>query len=134
MFEPDDLLFALSQARVRFVVIGGVAVGVHGFVRATEDLDIVPDPDLENLARLARRPRARPPGSTRARGLAAGTQRMSTGALYAETCAPSAIFTSARYTPRWRMRTVRAKLEVVDVPDFTTVPPAFTVRLPGTSS
>ncbi len=54
MFEPDDLLLALSGAQVRFVVIGGVAVGVHGFVRATKDLDIVPDPTPDNLARLAR--------------------------------------------------------------------------------
>lgn len=54
MFEPDDLLLALSEARVQFVVIGGVAVGVHGFVRATVDLDIVPDPSSQNLARLAR--------------------------------------------------------------------------------
>jgi hypothetical protein len=54
MFEPDDLLLALSEAQVRFVVIGGVAVGVHGFVRATKDLDIVPDPTPDNLARLAR--------------------------------------------------------------------------------
>ena len=54
MFEPDDLLLALSEAQVQFVVIGGVAVGVHGFVRATKDLDIVPDPAPENLARLAR--------------------------------------------------------------------------------
>jgi predicted nucleotidyltransferase len=54
MFEPDDLLLVLSEAQVRFVVIGGVAVGVHGFVRATKDLDIVPDPAPENLARLAR--------------------------------------------------------------------------------
>ena len=53
MFEPDDLLVALSSAQVQFVVIGGVAVGVHGFVRATEDLDIVPDPAPENLGRLA---------------------------------------------------------------------------------
>ncbi len=54
MFEPDDLLLALRNARVAFIVIGGIAVGVHGFVRATKDLDIVPDPDPENLARLAR--------------------------------------------------------------------------------
>lgn len=54
MFEPDDLLLVLSEAQVRFVVIGGVAVGVHGFVRATKDLDIVPDPDPGNLTRLAR--------------------------------------------------------------------------------
>jgi len=54
MFEPDDLLLALTNAQVEFVVIGGVAVGVHGFVRATKDLDIVPDPSPENLERLAR--------------------------------------------------------------------------------
>jgi hypothetical protein len=54
MFEPDDLLLRLRSAQVDFVVIGGVAVGVHGFIRATKDLDIVPDPAAENLARLAR--------------------------------------------------------------------------------
>ncbi len=53
MFEPDDLLLSLTAANVEFVVIGGVAVGVHGFVRATKDLDIVPDPTPENLTRLA---------------------------------------------------------------------------------
>ena len=54
MFQADELLLALLNADVRFVVIGGIAVGVHGYVRATRDLDIVPDPDLENLRRLAR--------------------------------------------------------------------------------
>jgi hypothetical protein len=53
MFEPDDLLVTLANAHVEFVVIGGIAVGVHGFVRATKDLDIVPDPTPENLTRLA---------------------------------------------------------------------------------
>lgn len=37
---------------VSFVVIGGVAVGAHGFVRGTEDLDLVPEPDPDNLQRL----------------------------------------------------------------------------------
>jgi hypothetical protein len=54
MFEPDDLLLTLTDAQVEFIVIGGVAVGVHGFIRATKDLDIVPDPAPENLQRLAR--------------------------------------------------------------------------------
>jgi hypothetical protein len=54
MFEPDDLLLALTDAQVNFIIIGGVAVGVHGFVRATKDLDIVPDPAPENIDRLAR--------------------------------------------------------------------------------
>jgi len=53
MFQADELLLALRDAEVRFVVIGGIAVGVHGYVRATKDLDIVPDPRPENLTRLA---------------------------------------------------------------------------------
>jgi hypothetical protein len=53
MFQADELLLALRKAEVRFVVIGGIAVGVHGYVRATKDLDIVPDPEPENLSRLS---------------------------------------------------------------------------------
>jgi hypothetical protein len=51
-FDLRSLLEALHQHDVRFVVIGGVAVSAHGFVRGTEDLDLVPDPDPENLERL----------------------------------------------------------------------------------
>jgi hypothetical protein len=52
-FEPDQLMEALVGADVRFILIGGLAVGVHGAVRATRDMDIVPDPDPLNLERLA---------------------------------------------------------------------------------
>lgn len=48
------LLELLHERDVRFVVIGGVAVAAHGYVRGTEDLDLVPDPDPGNLERLAR--------------------------------------------------------------------------------
>lgn len=51
--DVEGLLAALERAAIRFVVIGGFAVGAHGYPRATKDLDIVPDPDPENLARLA---------------------------------------------------------------------------------
>jgi hypothetical protein len=34
-------------------VIGGFAVGAHGYPRATKGLDIVPDPAPDNLKRLA---------------------------------------------------------------------------------
>ncbi|HEX6152013.1 MAG TPA: hypothetical protein VFZ19_00690 [Solirubrobacterales bacterium] len=51
-FDLRSLLEALNTGGVRFVVIGGVAVGAHGYVRGTEDLDLVPDPDPENLSRL----------------------------------------------------------------------------------
>ena len=42
----------LGEAGVEYIVIGGVAVGFHGYVRATKDLDIVPAPDRRNLERL----------------------------------------------------------------------------------
>lgn len=48
------LLSALNEHEVEFVVIGGVAVGAHGYVRATEDLDLVPEPSAANAERLAR--------------------------------------------------------------------------------
>jgi hypothetical protein len=37
---------------VRFVLVGGLAVNAWGYLRATRDVDFVPDPDAENLARL----------------------------------------------------------------------------------
>lgn len=52
-FEPDALMESLCASGVRFVLIGGLAVGVHGVVRATRDIDIVPDPARDNLERLA---------------------------------------------------------------------------------
>jgi len=54
MTLPDlrALLGALIQADVEFVVIGGIALVLHGGLRTTEDLDIVPDPDPANLDRL----------------------------------------------------------------------------------
>jgi hypothetical protein len=52
-FHPEELMGALVAGGVRFILIGGLAVGVHGVVRATRDMDIVPDPDSANLTRLA---------------------------------------------------------------------------------
>ena len=44
---------ALTEGSVDFVVIGGIAVMAHGYVRATADTDITVDPDRQNLERLA---------------------------------------------------------------------------------
>ena len=51
---PDlgGLVRELAESRIRYVVIGGIAVAAHAFVRATEDLDIVPDPAPANLDEL----------------------------------------------------------------------------------
>jgi hypothetical protein len=43
----------LRRHQIEFVVIGGFALAPHGYIRATKDIDIVPDPDPQNLARLA---------------------------------------------------------------------------------
>ena len=42
----------LVAADVQFVLVGGLAVNAWGYLRATRDVDFVPDPDPENLARL----------------------------------------------------------------------------------
>jgi predicted nucleotidyltransferase len=47
------ILAALVREDVEFLIIGGVAIGFHGYVRATKDVDVVPAPDPENLAKLA---------------------------------------------------------------------------------
>jgi hypothetical protein len=52
--ELDVLLLTLARSSLRFVIIGGIAVGVHGYVRATRDLDICPDPADDNVAQLAK--------------------------------------------------------------------------------
>jgi hypothetical protein len=48
-----ELLEQLVAAEVRFVLVGGLAVNAWGYLRATQDLDIVPDPEPANLERLA---------------------------------------------------------------------------------
>jgi hypothetical protein len=54
--DPFHLLDVLSSHNVPFVVIGGHAVTYHGFVRATEDTDVVfrrtPEGELSLLAAL----------------------------------------------------------------------------------
>lgn len=51
--DIQAILGELVAGGVEFILIGGVAVGYHGHVRATKDLDIVPAPNSENLERLA---------------------------------------------------------------------------------
>jgi len=46
------LLKVLCDRGVEFVVIGGFAVVLHGVVRATKDVDIVPEQSEDNLIRL----------------------------------------------------------------------------------
>jgi hypothetical protein len=50
--DADTILRTLLAHEIDFVVIGGLAVGAHGYPRGTKDLDLVPSPERENLRRL----------------------------------------------------------------------------------
>ena len=51
--DPEGLLRAMSEVELRYVVVGGLAVNAHGVIRATKDVDICPETERTNLARLA---------------------------------------------------------------------------------
>lgn len=50
--EHKRLLIQLLDGGVEFILIGGYAVNVHGYVRATQDMDIWLKPDNENKEKL----------------------------------------------------------------------------------
>ncbi len=49
MFNPDfkDMLSALSEAKIDFLLVGAYAVAAHGHPRATGDLDLWVRPDID---------------------------------------------------------------------------------------
>src|SRR5271170_1708236 len=53
-----QFLQALDRENVQYVLIGGVALNLHGIVRATQDLDLFVKPEQENVNRLKRALRA----------------------------------------------------------------------------
>ena len=48
----EKLLESLAKAKVKFIIVGGVAVALNGFVRTTDDVDILIERSLENVRRL----------------------------------------------------------------------------------
>ena len=48
----EKLLAKLARAEVKFIIVGGVAVALNGFVRTTEDVDILIEASAENVTRL----------------------------------------------------------------------------------
>jgi hypothetical protein len=50
--ETLRVIESFNSHGVMYVVVGGVAMNVHGFVRATEDLDVLVKPDPDNIRRL----------------------------------------------------------------------------------
>lgn len=54
--EPPDaqrIFEELARHEVDFVLVGGLAAQTHGNTRMTNDVDVIPGPEPDNLARLA---------------------------------------------------------------------------------
>ena len=47
-----NLCAALNRAGIKYVVVGGCAVILHGYFRTTHDIDLLVEPSLENIRRL----------------------------------------------------------------------------------
>jgi predicted nucleotidyltransferase len=48
----EKLLAKLARAKVKFVIVGGVAVALNGFVRTTEDVHILIESSAKSVTRL----------------------------------------------------------------------------------
>jgi predicted nucleotidyltransferase len=48
----EKLLAKLARADIRFIIVGGVAVALNGFVRTTEDVDILVEASAQNVTHL----------------------------------------------------------------------------------
>lgn len=47
-----DIFAALNKARIKYLVVGGVAVNLYGFIRYTGDIDILLELDEKNLLKM----------------------------------------------------------------------------------
>jgi hypothetical protein len=52
-FNPTDIFAALNRAKVKYLVVGGIAVVMYGIRRTTGDVDLCVHLTVDNLERLA---------------------------------------------------------------------------------
>lgn len=52
-FDPERIIAVLNAHRVDYVIVGGTAAVLHGANYATNDIDVCPSTDRENLDRLS---------------------------------------------------------------------------------
>ena len=52
--DVERVLSALARESVEYVLVGGVAIGLHGFERPTRDIDLFIRVDAANVERLRR--------------------------------------------------------------------------------
>ena len=52
MIIYEEILRAFQKAKVKYILVGGIALNLHGALRATADLDILVEMSDENLAKI----------------------------------------------------------------------------------
>ncbi|PWB79646.1 MAG: hypothetical protein C3F08_06225 [Candidatus Methylomirabilota bacterium] len=52
--EIESILDALNRAGVRYLIVGGVAVVLHGYLRTTADLDLIIQLERDNVLKAVR--------------------------------------------------------------------------------
>ena len=51
VLSVEAIVRALNTAKVEYLVVGGLAVNAHGFVRLTRDVDLVLQLDPDNVSK-----------------------------------------------------------------------------------
>jgi hypothetical protein len=97
------ILATLAAHEVEFLLVGGLAVGYHGYPRATKDIDIVPAPDAANLDRLW------------AALVALGAEMLAVGELRREEVPVQLSAEALRAGANWDLRTTHGRLDVIQV-------------------
>ena len=54
IFSKDmrEFVALLNLHKVRYVIVGGLAVNLYGYVRLTQDIDILIDPTTSNAIKM----------------------------------------------------------------------------------
>jgi len=95
------ILATLVANEVEFLLVGGLAVGYHGYPRATKDIDIVPAPDAANIDRL------------RAALVELDAEMLDVGELRREEMPVQLSVEELRGGANWDLRTTHGRLDVI---------------------
>jgi len=52
MILYQEVLLEFNKRKVKYIIVGGIAINLHGFLRATADMDILVDMTDENLRKI----------------------------------------------------------------------------------
>lgn len=52
MILYENILRAFQKAKVKYVIVGGMAINLHGFLRSTADMDILVEMSDDNLRKI----------------------------------------------------------------------------------